>query len=80
MLTGHLLNHENTPEEISESKVGHVEQVLGWAPAFRDGVISRAERDGLIVQVDGTLRLTPTGHTHAAKVLTPAAGGTRSEP
>jgi manganese/zinc/iron transport system permease protein len=75
MLTGHLLNHEGTPEEGRECRVDHIEQVLGWAPDFRDGVISRAERDGLIVQVDGSLRLTPDGHTHAAKVLVPAAGG-----
>lgn len=81
MLTGHLLNHEGTPEEAHESRVDHIEHVLGWGPAFRDGVINRAERGDLIVRIDGSLRLTPAGHTHAAGALSHTdAGGSRPEP
>lgn len=78
MLTGHLLNHENTPEEVSESKVRHVEQVLGWDPPFRDGVLERAGRNGLIVLEDGSLRLTPAGREHASEALAPSAATGRS--
>lgn len=78
MLTGHLLNHENTPEEVSESKVRHVEQVLGWDPPFRDGVLERAGRSGLIVLGDGSLRLTPAGREHASEALAPSAAAGRS--
>lgn len=78
MLTGHLLNHENTPEEVSESKVRHVEQVLGWDPPFRDGVLERSGRNGLIVLEDGSLRLTPAGREHASEALAPSAAAGRS--
>lgn len=78
MLTGHLLNHEGTPEEAHESRVDHIEHVLGWGPGFRDGVINRAERGDLIVRVDGSLRLTPAGREHASKALAPSAATGRS--
>lgn len=78
MLTGHLLNHEGTPEEVSESRIGHIEQVLGWDPGFRGGVIARAERSGLIVLGDGSLRLTPAGREHASEALAPSVAAGRS--
>ncbi|MEM6335757.1 MAG: metal ABC transporter permease [Bacteroidota bacterium] len=69
MLTVHLLHHEGTPAEPRESRVAHLHEHVRWTPAFARGVVSRAERSGLVVRQDGTLHLTDVGRTVAQKAM-----------
>ncbi|MEX2588054.1 MAG: metal ABC transporter permease [Actinomycetota bacterium] len=69
MLAAHLFNHDGTPEQETESHVGHIEKVLGWPPQFRSQVIGRAVQRGLLSESSGYLTLTDRGREFARKVL-----------
>lgn len=69
MLTAHLFNHDGTPEQAVESRVGHIDAVLGWSPSFRTEVVGRAAGRGLLEESAGTLTLTDRGRHHARRAL-----------
>lgn len=66
MLTIHLLQHENTPEEADESDVTGLHRHLHWLPAEVMAVVKRAERNGLVTDQGGRLKLTAEGRAVAA--------------
>ena len=69
MLAAHLFNHEGTREQTAESELAHIEQSLGWNPAFRSKVVARAAQRGLVVEGSGDLALTDSGREFARKAL-----------
>lgn len=69
MLAAHLFNHEGTPEQGAESKVAHIDAVLGWDPAFRARVTGRAAARGLLQESEGSLALTEPGRDFARRAL-----------
>lgn len=70
MLTIHLLNHEDTPEAHEENREAHLGRHLRWAPEFAQRIVRRAEdREWLIRESDGLLRLTGSGRDAARTAL-----------
>lgn len=70
MLTIHLLNHEGSPEADEESRLGHLQEHLRWAPDFAERVATRAERGQLLTRdADARLSLTETGRTVAREAM-----------
>ena len=67
MLAIHLLNHEGTPEEESESEVVHLEDNLCWKESFAKGVIRYCETRGILNNAGGRLKLTTYGRDYAKK-------------
>ena len=69
MLTGHLLNHEGSPDQARESSLAHLDSALGWDTDFRTEVVARARRGGLVAAVNGSLILTDAGRSFARDLL-----------
>lgn len=69
LLAVHLFNHEGLPEEATERKVAHLHEHLRWKPEYASRIIKRAERGGYIIQKDGNLYLTQTGHMLAKSAI-----------
>jgi manganese/zinc/iron transport system permease protein len=69
MLAVHLMQHEGTPEEVDESRYDGLHAHLSWAPSQVAAVVSRAERDGLVVRAGELLKLTEAGRARAREVL-----------
>jgi len=67
MLVTHLLNHEGGPNADVESREGHLEAHLRWAPEFARGVVRRAERDEMVRRDGDRLHLTPSGRAAAQR-------------
>ncbi|MBI4926590.1 MAG: metal ABC transporter permease, partial [Anaerolineae bacterium] len=65
MLTAHLLNHEAKPEAEMENRMSHLGEHLRWGADFAARVVRLAERQGLLQQSGGALRLTEAGRAHA---------------
>ncbi len=65
MLTIHLLQHEGTPQEPDESEVAGLHRHLHWLPADVLSVVKRAERNGLVTDQSGRLKLTHEGRAVA---------------
>lgn len=65
MLAVHLFNHEGLPEEATERKVVHLHEHLRWESEYAMRIIKRAERGGYIMQRQGNLYLTVSGHALA---------------
>ncbi|MDQ3023515.1 MAG: metal ABC transporter permease [bacterium] len=70
MLAIHLLQHEGTPVESTESAVRHMGEGLRWSDGFAQGVISHSLDSGLIQRVGEQLSLTGLGRETAREVLT----------
>jgi manganese/zinc/iron transport system permease protein len=66
MLAIHLLSHEDSPEAATECHEDHLGEHLRWERAFASRAVEAAIRDGLIVNRDGHLSLTPRGRQRAA--------------
>lgn len=70
MLAIHLLNHEALPENVEESRIGHLHEHLRWEPRFAERVVSRALDHGLVVQEGSErLALTSSGRAAAARAM-----------
>lgn len=70
MLAIHLLNHEAQPENLEESRVGHLHEHLRWDPGFADRVVARALNHGLVVRAgDDRLALTSSGRATARRAM-----------
>jgi manganese/zinc/iron transport system permease protein len=69
MLAIHLLQHEGTAEESSESAVRHMGEGLRWSGEFANAVIAHALDDGLIERASGQLMLTPLGRETARELM-----------
>ncbi len=69
MLAVHLMQHEGTPEEAEESRYGGLHEHLSWKPKQVESVVSRAERNGLVVRAGEVLKLTELGRVRAKEVL-----------
>ncbi len=69
MLAVHLMQHEGTPEEAEESRCVGLHNHLSWKPAQVAAVVSRAERNGLVVRAGEALKLTDAGRAKAREVL-----------
>lgn len=65
MLTIHLLQHEGTPQEADESDAGGLHRHLHWLPGEVTRVVKRAERNGLVTEQGGRLKLTDEGRAVA---------------
>ena len=64
----HLLNHERTPNQATESAVSHLNVELRWTPQFAQQVIGWATRHGLIERTNGHLVLTAQGRDNAQQL------------
>ena len=73
LLVVHLLTHEATDAEASESTIGHINAALRWSPADARATIRRARDQGLIEQYAEHLTLTPRGY-QVAQDLAQARG------
>ena len=69
MLAVHLMQHEDTPEEAEESRCDRLHVHLSWTPKQVAAVVSRAERNGLLVRAGDVLKLTDVGRAKAREVL-----------
>ncbi|MCI0701299.1 MAG: metal ABC transporter permease [Planctomycetia bacterium] len=69
MLAVHLMQHEGTPEEAEESRLAGLHHHLSWTPAQVERVVTRAERNGLVVRAGELLKLTDAGRAKAREVL-----------
>ena len=69
VLIVHLLNHEGSPAGAAESEIAHLETELRWTPAQAAAAMTYATRRGLVVRTGDHLVLSPSGRTHAARVL-----------
>jgi len=65
MLAIHLLQHEGTPQETDESALDGLHHHLQWPPADVTKVVKRAERNGLVTEQGGRLKLTDEGRAVA---------------
>ncbi|MCC7476846.1 metal ABC transporter permease [bacterium] len=65
----HLLQHEGTPEELSESAVQHMGEGLDWSPAFSSEALAHAQDAGLLVRRGDLLELTELGRETARETL-----------
>ncbi|MGH2535731.1 MAG: metal ABC transporter permease [Thermomicrobiales bacterium] len=69
MLTIHLLNHEGLPEAAEESRLDHLDRHLRWDPVFIARIVRLAEREGLLDESGGLLRLTEDGRDRARAAM-----------
>jgi hypothetical protein len=64
----HLLNHERTSNQATESEVSHLSSELRWTPQFARQVMGWAMRNGLVERTNGHLALTNQGRTTAQQL------------
>lgn len=69
MLAVHLIQHEGTPEETEESRYDGLHTHFSWTPKQVFAVVTRAERNGLVVRTGELLKLTEAGRERAREVL-----------
>jgi manganese/zinc/iron transport system permease protein len=69
MLAIHLLQHEGTPAENTESAIQHMGEGLRWSEEFAQSVIAHGIDDGLIRRAGEQLMLTALGRETAREVL-----------
>jgi manganese/zinc/iron transport system permease protein len=60
-LVVHLLNHEGDAAEAHEAEMAHLSGELRWTPNFAQRIVATGKRNQLVVQLDGSLRLTDEG-------------------
>jgi manganese/zinc/iron transport system permease protein len=72
MLAIHLLQHEGTAAELTESAVRHMGEGLRWTEDFAQSVIAHALDSGLITRRGEQLLLTALGRETAREVLSRA--------
>lgn len=65
----HLLQHEGTAEEASESAVDHLHEELRWSREHAASVVRDALRGKVVTREDGRLRLTDEGRRRARETL-----------
>lgn len=68
MLAVHLSTHENTPEELDESRLIHLESELGWDAKLAQSIVQKALQERVVHYHDGLLSLTPEGRDLARSV------------
>lgn len=66
-LVVHLLNHEGDAAEAHEAEMAHLSSELRWTPDFAQRIVTTGKRNQLVVQLDGSLRLTDEGRRLAAQ-------------
>ena len=69
----HLLNHEQTADQQTESAIGHLSSELRWKADFARRVTNAGMRAGLLQQAGGQLALTPQGRATAMAQAAAAA-------
>lgn len=62
----HLLNHEQSTEQQTESAITHLTGELRWTAGFAQRVTGAATQAGLLRQAGGHLELTPQGRATAS--------------
>ena len=68
LLTGHLLNHENKPEEVYENCIEHLYKHMRWDEKFAQVIITKAVQEKLVKIEQGcVLRLTEAGRYRASE-------------
>ncbi len=65
----HLLQHEGTPAELSESAVRHMGEGLNWSARFAAEALSHAQDAGLLLRNGELLELTELGRESAREAL-----------
>jgi manganese/zinc/iron transport system permease protein len=69
MLLIHLYHHEGLPEADRECRIDHLEDHLGWQPAFADMAMRTARKAGYLRVEAGLMTLTRTGREQAQHAL-----------
>lgn len=69
MLAVHLMHHEGTPEEASESRLSELHLHLRWPPARVARVVRRAVRRRLVRRAGAGLKLTDAGRARARAIF-----------
>jgi manganese/zinc/iron transport system permease protein len=69
MLAVHLLNHEGTESEISESEIDHLEDHFKWDSRFSSLVLKFGERHKMFIIEQQRLVLTDRGKNYAREVM-----------
>ena len=69
MLLVHLLHHENTPEEESECRQGHLQEHLRWDEHLTSLALRSSLREELVVANGDLLRLTDAGRELAHQTM-----------
>jgi manganese/zinc/iron transport system permease protein len=69
MLAVHLYQHENTPAEAEEARLGGLHQHLRWDADRVARVVERATDNGLVVRAGELLKLTEVGRERAREVF-----------
>ncbi|MBN1874308.1 MAG: metal ABC transporter permease [Anaerolineae bacterium] len=77
MLVIHLLNHENTPEAETESRVEHMHHHMRWEPDFASSVIARGVQADWIIRQNGHVVLTEKGREVARVAIIDETTGSR---
>lgn len=67
MLSGHLLNHENSADAEIKNSIDHLSDHLNWQPDFADRVVALAKKQGLLVLDGNLLHLSDAGRQRAVQ-------------
>ena len=57
------------PEAVQENRVEHLSQHIRWQPSFAEKVVRYAERNGIVNNDGGFLRLTDQGRLVAQEAM-----------
>lgn len=68
LLVMHLSTHERTPDEHSESSLGHIGAALRWSPDQAMSTITRASDRGMVVRANGNVVLTQQGRNYVERL------------
>jgi manganese/zinc/iron transport system permease protein len=68
-LVVHLLNHEGDAAEAHEAEMAHLSSELRWTPDFAQRIVATGKRNQLVMQQDGSLRLTDEGRRLALQEI-----------
>lgn len=68
LLLMHLLTHERTADEYTESSLGHIGAALHWSPEQAMRTIHRATSRGMVVRANGNVVLTEQGRQYAHRL------------
>ena len=69
MLAVHLLHHQDLPEAARECHVREVHLHLNWEADFARRVVRKAQREDILVEENGLLRLTEVGMVLAREAM-----------
>lgn len=68
LLLIHLFTHERTPDEFTESSLGHIGAALHWSPEQALTTIRLANTRGMVGRANGNVVLTQQGRHYAERL------------